>query len=105
MLAMVCAAAMGAGGQIMLKQANVQFDASIVTNWRLWAFGALYGTAVIINIVAYRYGDASMLYPIIALSYSFTIILASIFLQEPLTAMKAIGGLTIVAGVAMIAFS
>ena len=105
MIAMACAALAGSGGQIMLKQANVQFDASIFTNWRLWAFGILYGTAVLVNIVAYRYGEASVLYPIISLSYIFTIVLASIFLNEALKTMKVIGGLTVLMGVAMIAFS
>jgi uncharacterized membrane protein len=102
-IAMACAALLGSCAQILLKKANVQFDPSIIMNWRFLLFAAFYGIALIINIIAYRYGDVSILYPVISLSYLCVMVLAAIFLGERLTALKITGAIIIVIGVVMIA--
>lgn len=104
MIGMAIAAFLGAFGQIMLKSANVQFNVSAITNWRLWLFFACYGVGVIINIVAYRYGSVGALYPVISLSYIFSMLLAAWLINEPLSLLKFGGAITIVAGVTMIAY-
>lgn len=102
MLAMGCAAMMGAGAQILFKKANTQFDASVLTNWLLIAGLMLYGVAFIINIIAYRYGPASVLYPVVALSNVFLIIFASFFLGEALSWNKMLGACVVIVGIILI---
>jgi drug/metabolite transporter (DMT)-like permease len=100
---MAFAALLGAVAQILFKKSNPAFNLSLLTNWWLIVGIALYGIGFIINLLAYRAGDASVLYPVIALSYFFVVVLAAVFLGEPLTTKKVVGSLLIVGGVSLIA--
>jgi undecaprenyl phosphate-alpha-L-ara4N flippase subunit ArnE len=99
-IAMVVASLLGATGQILFKKAT---GVGLVSKWMLFGV-ALYGIGFLINIVAYKYGDASKLYPIISFSYLFVAVLASIFLGEVLTWNKVVGACVIVCGVALMFF-
>lgn len=102
--AMAFAAMLGATGQLALKKVSDVPLGLMLFSWYTWLFIATYGVAVIINLLAYRAGgQASYLYPIIATSYIWVVILAAIFLGEPLTAGKIVGSIVIVIGVAIIA--
>ncbi len=68
----------------------------------LLGFG-LYGIGALIMIVAYRYGQLSVLQPMLSLNYVLSIILAAVILKEQITLLKCIGVLIIIAGVIMIA--
>ena len=63
----------------------------------------LYGIGALIMIVAYRYGKLSVLQPMLSLNYVLSIVLAAVILNEPITVLKIIGVLIIVAGVLLIA--
>jgi len=96
---------MGGSAQILLKKASDGFVFSlreILTNWNLFAGITLYGLAFIGFFFAVRYGQVSKLYPLIACSYVFVVILAWIFLNEPITINKILGSIIIVCGVWLI---
>lgn len=68
------------------------------------AFGfCFYGVGALVMIVAYRYGELSVLQPMLSLNYVLSIILAAVVLQETITILKCLGVLIIIAGVILIA--
>lgn len=62
-----------------------------------------YGIGALIMIVAYRFGELSVLQPILSLNYILSIFLAVIILKEEITILKVIGVFVIITGVIMIA--
>lgn len=103
---MAIAALFGAAGQIMLKKSSSNFAFSIpgtIGNAYLWGFILFYGAAVLINILAYKAGGkVSMLYPVISLSYGFTLFMAWFFLGESISVGSIAGVLLITAGIVVI---
>jgi uncharacterized membrane protein len=101
--AMVIAAALGATGQMMLQRLSGVPVFQMPFSGYAWAFAFCYGLAVMINVAAYKLGGkASVLYPVIALSYVFTIILAWKFLGETISGWSIAGTAFIVIGVGLI---
>ncbi len=74
---------------------------------RNWLFLVLSGIATGLSWLCYfralQLGDASRVAPIDKLSVVLVILFAALFLKEPLTAGKGVGGLLIVAGVLLVA--
>ena len=62
-----------------------------------------YGIGALVMIIAYKYGELSVLQPMLSLNYVLSIILAALVLHESITVVKCIGVLIIVSGVIMIA--
>lgn len=62
-----------------------------------------YGIGAVVMIIAYRFGELSILQPMLSLNYVLSIILAAVVLKEEITIIKCIGVLVIVSGVIMIA--
>ena len=54
-------------------------------------------------IVAYRFGELSVLQPMLSLNYILSIFLAVIILKEEITILKVIGVFVIITGVIIIA--
>lgn len=80
--------------------------------WKLAADGslfllfvgfALYGIGAIIMVVAYKFGELSVLQPMLSLNYIISVFLAAVVLRESLTVLKLVGVLIIITGVVMIA--
>ena len=67
----------------------------------LLGFG-FYGIGALIMLLAYRYGNLSVLQPMLSLNYVLSIILAALVLKEEITVLKCAGVLIIIAGVIMI---
>ena len=61
-----------------------------------------YGIGALVMLIAYKYGSLSVLQPMLSLNYVLSIVLAAVVLSEPITLLKAIGVLVIIAGVIMI---
>jgi len=98
-LVILCSA-MGGLAQIMLKKGMDVFAyAQIFTNWQLAIGVSLYGLSFILYNYALRFGDVTVLYPLIAFSYVFMMIFASFMLSEPVTIRKFIGAFVILFGV------
>ena len=62
-----------------------------------------YGIGALIMIVAYRFGELSVLQPMLSLNYILSIFLAVVILKEEITILKVIGVFVIITGVIMIA--
>lgn len=62
----------------------------------------LYGFCAILGIISYKGGDLSVLYPITALGYIWTTILAVIVLKEKMNAYKYIAIFFVILGVVVI---
>jgi transporter family protein len=82
--------------------------ALVVPSRRTLLFLALSGIATGLSWLCYfralQLGEASRVAPIDKLSVVFVIVLALLFLREPLTWQKAVGGMLIVAGSLVIAW-
>lgn len=71
----------------------------IITNYQLILGLTLYVIAGTILIVALRYGDVTVLYPIVATSYVWVALLSVTFLGELMNGYKWIGIFIIIIGV------
>lgn len=103
----VASTAITASAQIFYKIAagKLTLDImSLITNWQLFLGLFLYGVAAVMLVIALKYGELSVLYPIISLSFVWVNLLSMKFLAESLTSIKWIGIIFVVIGVSMIGF-
>lgn len=99
-------ALLGAFGQIFFKLASkdLTFDlTSILTNWKLFVGLALYAIATILFVISLKFGNLSILYPVIATSYIWVAFLATIVLKESFPLYKWSGVFLIIIAVYIIA--
>ncbi|MEG1945693.1 MAG: EamA family transporter [Lachnospiraceae bacterium] len=61
-----------------------------------------YGVGALVMLIAYRYGSLSVLQPMLSMNYVLGILLGAVVLQEPVTLLKILGVLVIMAGVVLI---
>ena len=93
--------------QILYKlgAVSLKFDiVSIITNYNLIAGFFLYGVGAFLMIVAFRGGEVSVLYPIIATGYIWVSFLSIWFLGEQINYYKWAGVIIIIAGIAFIGY-
>lgn len=62
-----------------------------------------YGAGALIMLIAYRYGELSVLQPMLSLNYVLSIVLGALVLKESVTVWKCFGVLVLIAGVILIA--
>lgn len=92
-------------GQLLLKIGTNRLQLSvpaIVQNWPLLLGLVLYGASAIVMIIALKYGELSILYPFIALSFIWVMILSIFFLQESVSLWNWSGVAAILLGVSLI---
>jgi drug/metabolite transporter (DMT)-like permease len=100
------AAFIGSIGQLEFKQGanNLQFDIKLLlTNYHLIAGLVVYALSTVLYVYALNKENLSLLYPIIATSYIWTLIFSKIFLKEPVGLTSWAGVFFILLGVALIA--
>ncbi len=100
------AAFIGSIGQLEFKQGanNLQFDIKLLlTNYHLIAGIVVYSVSTVLYVYALNKENLSILYPIIATSYIWTLIFSKIFLKEPVGLTSWAGVFFILLGVALIA--
>jgi len=97
---------LGAIGQIFFSKASGNIHLTkpfeLLTNYNLMIGLFSYGISMVLYILVLKHGDVSVLYPIIALSYIWVLIMSVVFLGEQITLFKSLGVLLIVGGVALI---
>jgi len=104
-LAFVIVSIISAFATFMLKLAAPRMSFNIkllIKNWRLILGLFLYGLGTVISLPALKYGDLSILYPVVALQYVWTNILSYKFLGEKMSILKWSGVLLILVGVGLI---
>lgn len=103
-LAAFCAF-LGALGQLLFKlgSSSIEFNfSSWVTNIKILGGIALYGLSAILFIVALKYGNLSVLYPVIATSYIWVMLISNRFLGEPISTVNWLGLALILSGIVLI---
>lgn len=111
---------LGAAAQMLIKRGTTMmpplYDAAVgsvmsqapMIAWKILSnvplFGGLacYGISTILLVLALRYGELSVLYPIIALTYVWVSILSVGLLGETLNVFKVLGLVFIVLGVGVL---
>ncbi len=102
---------LGAAAQILIKtglkflpQNAGLFELILagLTNWQLMLGLSLYGGSTVLLVLALRYGELSMLYPVIALTYVWVAMLSLFFFHESVNIFKAVGLVLIVGGVCVL---
>lgn len=94
-----------ASGQLLFKMGVDSVAPTfigIITNLQLIGGFLIYGLGAAILIVALKYGELSVLYPVIALSFVWVLILSSAVLGEPVGIMRSVGVFSIILGVSSI---
>ena len=94
-------ALLGATGQIYFKLASEDINSNVMSwlfNYKLMIGLFFYGIATVLFVVALKYGNLSILYPIIATSYIWVAVFSKTFLGETFPAFKWAGLLLIIAG-------
>ena len=71
-------------------------------NWKLILGGSIYIISGVITIIAFKGGELSVLYPLVATIYIWTLIFSIFFLKEKMNIYKWLGILAIVLGVIFI---
>lgn len=90
-------------GQVFLKT-GVDTITTLVSafNFFLIIGFILYGAALVLLLKAYKHGELSVLYPVIALSYVWVVLLSNLLLGESLNLWKIFGVAVIFVGVTLI---
>ena len=94
----MCAGFIGSFGAVFLKKGAGLLHrdlASVIGNWRLALGIALYLFSFVFYFLGVREGELSVLYPMIALGYIWTMIWSHFVFAEPITHRK-IGGLGLI---------
>lgn len=96
-LLIVGAATLSSFGQLAWK---IGADAtSLKLAYFLYFLGFLSaGLGMVVMMLAFRFGEVSILQPMMSLGFALSIFLGAIFLNEPITTNKIIGTLFIVVG-------
>ena len=90
---------LGSVASLFLKKASVANNLTeLITNINLYVGGFLYLSSAILNIWLLRYLDYSVVLPLTALTYVWTLIISHHFLGEKITRGKIIGTLFILLG-------
>jgi len=95
----------GAIGALFVKLGSNTFELNfkkILKNWKLILGGSIYIISGIITIIAFKGGELSVLYPLVATIYIWTSIFSIAFLKEKMNIYKWLGILLIVLGVSFI---
>jgi len=82
---------------------KLSFDiTSIITNYYIIAGLIFYAIGAVLLVKAFKHGELSVLFPVVALSFVWVAILSMIFLSEIMTFTKWMGIIAIVAGVSFV---
>lgn len=103
----VLASFIGSFGAVFLKLGAEYMRGTwrkVFTNYWLLVGVALYLLSSVFYAMGISKGELTVLYPMAALSYIFTIVWARIVFKEPLTMSKVSGLAMIIVGVALINF-
>jgi len=105
MLLMVLSSFIGSFGAVLLKSGAGRLHrnlSSLFFNYHLAGGVSLYLLSSYFFVLGVRQGELTILYPLVALSYVFTMLWSRLFFGEPFTRAKFIGLAMIVFGIALL---
>jgi drug/metabolite transporter (DMT)-like permease len=85
-------------GEMTLKLWNVLKSKNLMLGLIIYIIITLFG------LIAYHYGDLSVIYPLIATSFIWVALLSKKYLNEKMNLLKWLGIAAIIVGVALIGF-
>lgn len=97
-LLVLAASFIGSFGAVFLKMGAGRLHRDILSlllNWRLAAGVALYLLSFVFYFLGLRVGELSVLYPMVALGYIWTMVWSRIFFGEPFSRRK-MGGIGLI---------
>lgn len=101
-----CCTILGAAAQILMKTgANHMTHAGIMgmlTNMPLMGGYCLYGLSTLLLVLALKDGELSLLYPVIALTYVWVMVLSYLIFHDNFNLWKVLGVAFIVVGVTVL---
>lgn len=105
-LSVMLATLLTATGQFLFKKGSehLALNISLLQNWWLIGGFAVYGISAAILVISLKYGELSVLYPVVSLSFVWVNIISFEFLGEPLNSFKWAGVSLIILGVSCIGF-
>jgi len=74
---------------------------ALLLNWQLILGFLLYGVGGIIMIISFKYGELSVLYPVLSMSYIWIAILSLYFLNEIISVTNWLGIVVIIGGISL----
>ncbi len=74
-------------GQLMWKEASISEEKIL---FYVLGFG-LYGIGAVVMMIAFRFGELSVLHPMLSIGFVLSIILGAVFLEEQVSLGKLIG--------------
>lgn len=94
-----------AAGQLFFKYSSesFQWNLSLLTNYNLLLGFFLYGLGALLLIIALKFGDLSVIYPIVSLTFIWVMLISVWFLGEKITNFKIGAVIFIIFGVILIA--
>ncbi len=104
MAVVIVACIIGAYAALLLKKAsaNISFSFKFLFSKELVTSVGLYGFSTLMFIPALKFGELSVLYPLVATTYIWTSLFAIKFLGEKMNFLKWLGVLVILIGVSFI---
>jgi drug/metabolite transporter (DMT)-like permease len=105
MLLIVLSSFIGSFGAVLLKSGAGRLHRNITSllfNYHLAAGITLYLLSSYFFVLGVRQGELTILYPLVALSYVFTMVWSRLFFGEPFTKAKFLGLAMIVSGIALL---
>ena len=104
-LLVLFASFVGSFGTVFIKAGADRLERTVIgllTNWRLFVGIGVYLASFVLYTVAVRSGELTILYPMVALGYLWTLIWSRLIFHEPLTKNKFIGVAMILLGVVVL---
>ncbi|MBL0161773.1 MAG: EamA family transporter [Bryobacterales bacterium] len=101
----LCAGFIGSFGAVFLKKGAglLHFDLhALLRNWRLALGIALYLFSFVFYFLGVREGELSVLYPMVALGYIWTMIWSHFVFGEPISRQKVGGLALVIAGILLL---
>jgi multidrug transporter EmrE-like cation transporter len=95
----------GSFGAVLLKAGAGRLEMNLralITNWQLAAGVITYLLSFVFFVQGMRHGELSVLYPLVALGYLWTVVWSKLFFNEPLTLPKFAGLGLILVGISIL---
>lgn len=94
----------GAFGAFFFKGSAEKAKGILALVWTpsFYLGGFLYGLSALLNVILLRYVDYTILYPMTAITYIWSLIISGFFLEEKITKHKIVGISLICSGVVLL---
>jgi multidrug transporter EmrE-like cation transporter len=96
----------GSFGAVFLKSGSGHLSSSsiwsLLLNWRLGIGVSFFLISSVFFIMAIKHGELSVLYPMVSLSYVWTMLWSRVFFGEPFTKGKFLGLAMILTGICLL---